>query len=81
MAFDLDIPIRAVQFLFAVIALGLNGYGTWKERKKPPPQKAFSFFLPSSLPTSPAFFFPFAFVPTLLFNLNLSIQKKLKINK
>lgn len=28
MAFDLNLPIRAVQFLFAVIALGLNGYGT-----------------------------------------------------
>lgn len=27
MAFDLNLPIRSVQFLFAVIALGLNGYG------------------------------------------------------
>ena len=26
MAFDLNLPIRAVQFVFAVIALGLNGY-------------------------------------------------------
>lgn len=27
MAFDLNLPIRAVQFVFAVIALGINGYG------------------------------------------------------
>lgn len=27
MPFDLNLPIRAVQFVFAVIALGINGYG------------------------------------------------------
>lgn len=47
-----------------------------KERNPPPQKKAFSFFLPSYLPR---LFFPFAFVPTLLLNLNLSIPKN-KIN-
>ena len=42
MAFDLNLPIRAVQFLFAIISLGLNGYGMTQNKKPhshfaPPP--------------------------------------------
>lgn len=44
-----------------------------RKKETPPPKKAFSFFLPSYLP---CLFFSFAFVPTLLLNLNLSIPKK-----
>lgn len=55
MAFDLNLPIRAVQFLFAVISLGLNGYGMYDPTPSPPLFLFFSFkpdfyFVPLSLP-------------------------------